>query len=69
MRNADAAMYAAKEHGGNCFRYYQQGMNDRAMKLLSLEADLRGALEREEFVLHYQPKLDLTTGSVRNNFV
>ncbi len=64
LRNADAAMYAAKEHGGNCFRYYQQGMNDRAMKLLSLEADLRGALEREEFVLHYQPKLDLITGSI-----
>ncbi|MCB1886877.1 MAG: PAS domain S-box protein [Rhodocyclaceae bacterium] len=64
LRNADAAMYAAKEHGGACFRYYQQGMNDRALQQLSLEADLRGAIERGELVLHYQPKLDLRTGRI-----
>ena len=64
LKNADAAMFTAKELGGNCFRYYTSGMNERAMERLSLEADLRRALERGEFVLHYQPKFSLATGKL-----
>ena len=64
LRNADVAMYASKDQGGNCVRFYLEGMNERARQQLSLEADLRKAVEREEFELHYQPKLDVRSGRV-----
>jgi len=64
LRDADAAMYKAKEQGRNRFCFYTADMNVNAMAQLALEAALRRALERKEFVLHYQPKLDLRTGLV-----
>ena len=56
MKNADTAMYHAKEMGKNNFQFYQAEMNARALERLELESDLRRAIEQEEFVLHYQPQ-------------
>ncbi len=64
MRNADAAMYHAKEMGRNNYQFFTREMNAAAYQRLALERDLRHALEREEFVLHYQPQLDLQTGEI-----
>ncbi len=62
MRNADTAMYRAKELGRNNYQLCTPGMNTRAIERMSLESGLRRALERDEFVLHYQPLVDLATG-------
>jgi len=64
LRHADIAMYRAKEEGRNTFRFFSPEMNLRIMETLDLEADLRRALERDEFVLHYQPKVDLASGRI-----
>src|SRR5712691_2080958 len=64
MRNADAAMYHAKETGRNNFQFFTRQMNTAANQRLLLEKDLRLALEREEFTLYYQPQLDLKTGDI-----
>ena len=64
LRYADTAMYRAKAGGRNTYRYYTAEMNERAMEKLELETALRRALERQEFLLHFQPKLDLGTGKV-----
>jgi diguanylate cyclase (GGDEF)-like protein/PAS domain S-box-containing protein len=64
MRNADAAMYHAKESGRNNFQFFTRQMNIAANQRLLLEKDLRLALEREEFTLCYQPQLDLKTGGI-----
>ncbi|MCC7486291.1 MAG: EAL domain-containing protein [Burkholderiales bacterium] len=64
LRNADTAMYRAKEQGRNCYRFYLPQMNERLMERMQLEARLRGALDRGEFLLHYQPKVRLDTGEV-----
>jgi diguanylate cyclase (GGDEF)-like protein/PAS domain S-box-containing protein len=57
MKNADTAMYHAKERGKNNFQFYQADMNASALERLELESDLRHALEQNEFVLYYQPQL------------
>ena len=62
-RRADAALYAAKGSGGG-FRFFTQSMEDGAIRRLSLEHELRGALERDEIELHYQPRIDYRTGDV-----
>ena len=62
--NAEAAMLRAKEKGGNNYQYYEKGMNARAMESLQLETKLRRALDRDEFLLHYQPKIDLGSGQI-----
>lgn len=62
LRNADAAMYRAKAHGKNTWHFYTADMNARALERLTLESGLRRALEREEFVLHYQPLIDVASG-------
>ena len=64
MRNADLAMYAAKAAGRNAFRFFTAGMNRRLIERMTMETQLRGALERGEFVLHYQPKVGFESGAV-----
>jgi diguanylate cyclase (GGDEF)-like protein len=64
LKKADMAMYRAKDAGRNTYRYFNEQMNDEAVEQLALRSDLRHALERSEFVLHYQPQIDLTTGRV-----
>ena len=64
LGNAEAAMYRAKEIGRNCFQFYSAEMTERTSERLSLEARLRHALERDEFVLHYQPKVELSSGRI-----
>jgi diguanylate cyclase (GGDEF)-like protein len=64
LKNADAAMYRAKEHGRNNFQFYTAEMNKLVNERLSLESHLRRALERNELILHYQPKLDLKSGII-----
>ena len=63
-RNADAAMYEAKDNGRNNFQFFKQVMNIRAMERQFFESGLRRALERREFLLHYQPIIKLETGEV-----
>jgi len=62
LRKADAAMYRAKEEGRNTARFYSAGINNTSLGELLLENDLRGALERHELMLHYQPKVDASSG-------
>jgi diguanylate cyclase (GGDEF)-like protein/PAS domain S-box-containing protein len=64
IKNADTAMYQAKENGRNNYRFYKKDMNVRAIKRQAIESDLRLAVERNEFVLHYQPKVSLETGEI-----
>jgi diguanylate cyclase len=63
-KNADTAMYHAKENGRNNYQFFKQDMNVLAVRRQSIEASLRHALERQEFVLHYQPKINLQTGTI-----
>jgi diguanylate cyclase (GGDEF)-like protein len=62
IRHADTAMYHAKENGRNTYCFFEPAMNARAVLRQSTEASLRLALARQEFVLHYQPKIDLASG-------
>ncbi len=64
MKKADTAMYSAKDAGRNAFRFYTQRMNTDAQEKLDLHGRLRRAIEHEEFVLHYQPLVDLKSGKV-----
>jgi diguanylate cyclase (GGDEF)-like protein len=64
IRNADAAMYHAKRAGRNCQVFYSPEMNAAAVERLLLKGKLRRALAREEFLLRYQPKVELATGQV-----
>jgi diguanylate cyclase (GGDEF)-like protein/PAS domain S-box-containing protein len=64
MKHADFAMYQAKEHGRDNRQFFKRDLNIRAVERQSLESGLRHALEREEFMLHYQPKLNLETGAI-----
>jgi diguanylate cyclase (GGDEF)-like protein len=64
LKNADAAMYRAKEHGRNNFQFYTSEMNERVNERLQMENALRRALERQEFLLHYQQKIDVKTGAL-----
>jgi len=64
IKNADTAMYHAKENGRNSYQFFEKDMNVRAVELQALEGSLRHALERQEFLLHYQPKVNLQTGAI-----
>jgi diguanylate cyclase (GGDEF)-like protein/PAS domain S-box-containing protein len=64
IKNADTAMYQAKGNGSDTYQFFEKGMNIRAVQRQSLEGSLRHALERKEFVLHYQPKVNLKTGAI-----
>ncbi len=63
-KNADMAMYLAKEDGKNGFRFFSRDVKVQSIERLTLEAALRRALEREQFSLHYQPKIDMTSGQI-----
>jgi diguanylate cyclase (GGDEF)-like protein/PAS domain S-box-containing protein len=64
MKNADIAMYFAKEEGKNNFQFYSGEIQTQSLERLTLETNLRHALERNEFSLHYQAKVDLKTGRI-----
>jgi diguanylate cyclase (GGDEF)-like protein/PAS domain S-box-containing protein len=64
IRCADAAMYHAKDKGRNNYQFFTEDMNVRAVERQFLEGSLRRALKRREFVLHYQPKINLETGAI-----
>jgi diguanylate cyclase (GGDEF)-like protein/PAS domain S-box-containing protein len=64
IKCADTAMYHAKERGRNCYQFFEQNMHARAVERQQTEAGLHLALARHEFVLHYQPKVDLDTGMI-----
>ncbi|HZX25782.1 MAG TPA: EAL domain-containing protein [Telluria sp.] len=64
IEHADIAMYRAKKLGRNNFQFYTPAMNEEAQERVRIESALRKALERDEFVLHYQPQVDLATGAV-----
>jgi len=64
IKGADAAMYHAKENGRNNYKFFEQSMNARAVQRQFIESGLRHALERQEFVLHYQPKIHLQSGTM-----
>ena len=64
LKNADSAMYHAKEKGRNNFQFYSNNLNAAATDRLNLEGELRHAVEREEFVVFYQPQIDLRAGEI-----
>jgi diguanylate cyclase (GGDEF)-like protein len=64
IKNADTAMYQAKENGRQSFQFFKPAMNARAVERQSTEEGLRRALERREFTLHFQPKVNLMTGVI-----
>lgn len=64
LRYADLAMYQAKAEGRNTVRFYSQEMESISLNTISLEADLLKAISQEQFVLHYQPQVDLATGVI-----
>jgi diguanylate cyclase (GGDEF)-like protein/PAS domain S-box-containing protein len=64
IKNADTAMYHAKERGRANYQFFRHDMNTRAVERQLVESNLRRALERSEFRLHYQPKVDLETGRI-----
>jgi len=64
MKNADAAMYHAKAQGKNNYQYYKESMNAAAIKRLALEGDIRRAIDRNEFLLYYQPQVNAVSGRI-----
>lgn len=64
IKNADSAMYHAKDRGKNNYQFYSNVVNKKTIKWLSLETSLRRALEKKEFLLYYQPQIDLISGQV-----
>jgi diguanylate cyclase (GGDEF)-like protein/PAS domain S-box-containing protein len=64
ISNADVAMYRAKEIGRNNYQFFAQAMNDRSYERLTMENKMRRALERNEFILYYQPQINSETGQI-----
>ncbi len=61
MKNADLALYRAKEHGRDCYHFFTEELNEHALRQLELEQELRHALQYDEFTLYFQPQIDLRT--------
>lgn len=64
LKKADVAMYSSKGQGKNCFSFYDSGLESATTEILTLESQLRRALEREQYELHYQPQLDILSGEI-----
>jgi diguanylate cyclase (GGDEF)-like protein/PAS domain S-box-containing protein len=64
LQNADTALYQAKEHGRNNFQFYSSTMTERALEKMTLENELRHALTKQQFTLHYQPQIEISSGKV-----
>jgi diguanylate cyclase (GGDEF)-like protein len=64
LRNADLALYRAKEEGRGCYRFFEVGMNERMQSRRAMEIDLRRALALKELQLHYQPQIDLVSNEI-----
>ncbi|MEY4564068.1 MAG: hypothetical protein RLZZ618_3345 [Pseudomonadota bacterium] len=64
MKNADMAMYQAKEHGKNNYQFFSAEVHSQSLERMLLETQLRTALERQEFKVHYQPKIDVKTQAI-----
>jgi diguanylate cyclase (GGDEF)-like protein/PAS domain S-box-containing protein len=64
LKSADTAMYEGKKRGHNSYQFFKQDMNAQTIERQTTEADLRRALKRQEFVLHYQPKINLQSGKI-----
>jgi diguanylate cyclase (GGDEF)-like protein len=64
LKNADAALNHAKTHGRNSIKFYKESMNSIALKRLTVENELRKAIERNEMMLYYQPRIDVLTGAI-----
>lgn len=64
LKNADSAMYGAKQEGRNCYRYFTKQMNDLALRRIKLQNNLRQALGRNELALYYQPQLHVPAGRI-----
>lgn len=64
LKNADTAMYHAKEKGGNSYQFFSEHMNIEALERFSLESSLRSAVDKEDFPLYYQPQYDSSTGKI-----
>lgn len=64
LRNADLALYRAKDEGGGCWRFFTADQNTVTQKRLTLENTLRGGIDRHELVVHYQPQVELSTGRI-----
>ncbi|MGV3743523.1 MAG: bifunctional diguanylate cyclase/phosphodiesterase [Burkholderiaceae bacterium] len=66
LKHADIAMYAAKEAGKGCYRFYQPYLSDALMLKLVQEGALRRAIDQNEFIIHYQPRVDIRSGKLRS---
>ena len=64
IKNADTAMYFAKRAGKNRYQFYDESMNAVALRRLTLDGQMRRALQRGEFIVYYQPQMDLTSGCI-----
>lgn len=64
VKNADTAMYSAKEAGKNNYRFYEEEMNKILLEKIEMKNNLRKAIEREEFVVYYQPQIDINSGEI-----
>ena len=64
LKKADSAMYLAKEHGNNEYQFYRSGTSRQLSKQMNMESDLRHAVKEKQFVLYYQPKVDLASEKI-----
>jgi diguanylate cyclase (GGDEF)-like protein/PAS domain S-box-containing protein len=64
LQNADVALYRAKQEGRNCYRLFQLEMMEQVQQTLTMETNLRRALENEEFLVYYQPQVEIVTGNI-----